>query len=267
MKRILSLLLMIAIVVVLTACGNAGSAESPQTPVAPASVPSGEKETDSSVTDNTGESETEDADMNTESDEIIQSDTESEMESQAEAADGSEKTETRILVAYFSRTGENYDVGYIEKGNTAIIADMIAKQTGGDTFEIITVTPYPEDYDECTDIAQQELNENARPELALNLDNLEDYDVIFLGYPIWWGDMPMAVYTFLESYDFSGKTIVPFCTHAGSGLASTAGNIAAACPDTEILDGLSIRGSVAQNSQEEAAEAVSDWLQQTGFPE
>ena len=170
-------------------------------------------------------------------------------------------------MTYFSRTGENYSVGYIEKGNTHIIADMIVEQTGGDTFEIRTVTPYPDDYDECTDIAQQERNENARPELAERLDNLDDYDVIFIGFPIWWSDMPMAVYTFLESYDFAGKTIVPFCTHEGSGLASTEESIAVACPDAEILDGLSIRGSVAQNSQEEAAEAVEEWLRQAGFIE
>ena len=147
---------------------------------------------------------------------------------------------SKILVAYFSRTGENYGVGVIEKGNTHIIADMIAEQTGGDTFEIAAVTPYPDSYDECTAVAQREKNENARPELTAEVDNMADYDVIFLGYPIWWGDMPMAVYTFLESYDFSGKTIVPFCTHAGSGLSGTVGNIKAACPGTTVLDGLAI---------------------------
>ena len=178
-----------------------------------------------------------------------------------------DETGNKILVTYFSRTGENYSVGYIEKGNTHIIADMIAEQTGSDTFEISTVTPYPDDYDECTAIVQQERNENARPELKESLDNLEDYDVIFIGYPIWWGDMPMAVYTFLESYDFSGKTIVPFCTHEGSGLSSTQESIEAICPDAEILDGLAIRGSVAQNSQDEAKEAVTEWLRQMEFIE
>lgn len=255
MKKILSLVLALALTVALTACGNAGSAEQAESSAAPTSVPQAEEETGTAVSDNSAE-ESENTEGNTESSGIAQ-----------EPDDMPEKTESRILVTYFSRTGENYSVGYIEKGNTHIIADMIAEQTGGDTFEISTVTPYPDDYDECTDIAQQERNENARPELAESLDNLDDYDVVFIGYPIWWSDMPMAVYTFLESYDFAGKTIVPFCTHEGSGLSSTEESIAAACPDAEILDGLSIRGSVAQNSQEEAAEAVAEWLRQTGFIE
>lgn len=255
MKKILSLVLALALTVALTACGNAGSAEQAESSAAPTSVPQAEEETGAAVSDNSAE-ESENTEGNTESSGIAQ-----------EPDDMPEKTESRILVTYFSRTGENYSVGYIEKGNTHIIADMIAEQTGGDTFEISTVTPYPDDYDECTDIAQQERNENARPELAESLDNLDDYDVIFIGYPIWWSDMPMAVYTFLESYDFAGKTIVPFCTHEGSGLSSTEESIAAACPDAEILDGLSIRGSMAQNSQEEAAEAVAEWLRQTGFVE
>lgn len=172
---------------------------------------------------------------------------------------------TKILVAYFSRTGENYSVGYIEKGNTHIVADMIAEQIGSDMFEIRTVTPYPDDYDECTESAKQEQDKNTRPELAESVKGMENYDVIFLGYPNWWGDMPMAVYTFLESYDFSGKTIVPFCTHEGSGLSSTERNIALTCPDTEVLDGLAIRGSMAQNSQAEASEAVVSWLKEAGF--
>lgn len=170
-----------------------------------------------------------------------------------------------ILIAYFSRAGENYNVGVIEKGNTANVAEMIAAQTGGDLFHIETVTPYPENYDECTEVAQQELRDNARPELTASVENFDDYDVIFLGYPNWWGDMPMAVYTFMESYDFSDKTIVPFCTHEGSGLSSTESSIASACSNAEVLDGLAIRGSVAQNSQDEAGDAVVNWLSETGF--
>lgn len=251
MKKILSLVLTLALVAALTACGNAGSTGQAEISAVPASVPSATEENEY-----------------TENRDIAQALTESEMEQQTEpVTDTPEETGSRILVTYFSRTGENYSVGYIEKGNTHIIADMIAEQTGGDTFEIRTVTPYPDDYDECTDIAQQERNENARPELAESLDNLDNYDVIFIGFPIWWSDMPMAVYTFLESYDFAGKTIVPFCTHEGSDLSSTEESIAAACPDAEILDGLSIRGSVAQNSQEEAAEVVAEWLRQAGFIE
>lgn len=166
-----------------------------------------------------------------------------------------------VLIAYFSRTGENYGVGMIEKGNTAIIAEMIAEQTGGELFEIKTVNAYPDNYEECTEIAQAEKKENTRPELADNLDSLDGYDTIYLGYPIWWGDMPMAVYTFLESNDFAGKTIVPFCTHAGSGLSGTVENISAVCPDATTGTGLAIAGTVAQNDKEAAKQSVTEWLQ------
>lgn len=172
-----------------------------------------------------------------------------------------------ILVAYFSRTGENYDVGYIEKGNTSIVADIISEQTGGKLFEIHPVVAYPENYDEATKVAKQEQAENARPELADNLEAIADYDVVFIGYPIWWGDMPMAVYTFLESHDFSDKTIVPFCTHAGSGLSSTESRIAALFPNATVLDGLAIPGSTAQNDRAETERAVTEWLQQNGMAE
>jgi len=167
---------------------------------------------------------------------------------------------SKILIAYFSRAGENYNVGYIEKGNTQIVAEMIAEQNGGTLFQIKTVTPYPENYKECTDVAQKEKNENARPELVGSVENMADYDVIFLGYPNWWGDMPMAVYTFLESYDFSGKTIVPFCTHEGSGLSNTVKSIGDTCSGATVLDGLAIRGKTAQESQSETKKAVTDWL-------
>ncbi|MCC8023846.1 MAG: flavodoxin [Clostridium sp.] len=181
------------------------------------------------------------------------------------APDADDSNETSILIAYFSRAGENYNVGVIEKGNTEIVAEMIAEQTGGDLFHIETVTPYPENYRECTNVAQQELRDNARPELTAAVDNFDSYDVVFLGYPNWWGDMPMAVYTFLESYDFTGKTIVPFATHEGSGLSSTESSIKSTCSDAEVLDGLAIRGSVAQHSQEEAKDAVVNWLREIGF--
>lgn len=166
----------------------------------------------------------------------------------------------KTLVAYFSRTGENYGVGVIEKGNTAIIADMIAAGTGGDLFEIKTVNAYPTDYDECTEVAQTEKTNNARPELTATVDNFEDYDVIFLGYPIWWSDMPMAVYTFMESYDWNGKTVIPFCTHAGSGLSGTVSSIKTSLPTAEVLDGLSISGTTAQNDRDTAQDSVDTFL-------
>lgn len=175
---------------------------------------------------------------------------------------------SKILVAFFSRTGENYGVGVIEKGNTHIIADMIAEEMNADTFEISRVTPYPEEYDACTDEAQEEKTANARPELTADVENFDDYDIIFLGYPNWWGDMPMPVYTFIESYDFSGKTVIPFCTHAGSGLSGTVQTLRDKLENAEVFDGFEIAGTTAQNNQEEAKEAVLSWLDElnrTGY--
>lgn len=171
---------------------------------------------------------------------------------------------SKILIVYFSRADENYAVGYIEKGNTAIIAEMIAEETDGELFHIERATPYPADYDECTDEAKQEQNDNARPALAEDKD-ISEYDVIFLGYPIWWGDMPMPVYTFLEGHDFSGKTMIPFCTHAGSGLSGTEKSIENISVDADILDGLSIRGEDAQNSQDKVKQTVKEWLDSLSY--
>lgn len=238
-KKLAAILLGLTMVFSLAACGNAEAGDN-------VSVDAGQTEQESS------EPETSDAETNVES-----------TESAEGAAEANESG--NVLVAYFSRTGENYGVGNIEKGNTAIIAEMIAEQTSGELFEIRTVDGYPESYDETVEIAQEELNTGARPELAENLESLDGYDVIFLGYPNWWGDMPMAVYTFLESHDFSGKTIIPFCTHAGSGLGSTEGSIADTCSGAEVLDGFSIAGTTAQNEQEEARTAVTEFLQESGF--
>ena len=166
----------------------------------------------------------------------------------------------KILVAFFSRADENYDVGYIEKGNTHIIADMIAEEVGADSFEIVRVTPYPKEYKACTDEAKAEQNANARPELTAAVNNFGDYDTVFLGYPNWWGDLPMPVYTFLESYDFSGKTVIPFCTHAGSGLSGTVNTLKSKLNGATVLDGFAIAGTTAQNNQDKARAEVSEWL-------
>ena len=166
----------------------------------------------------------------------------------------------KILVAYFSRTGEEYSVGNISKGNTKIVAEIIAQKTGGELFEIKPVKNYPTDYKECTQVASREKATKARPAISNAVENFSDYDTIFLGYPIWWGDMPMVVYTFLESYDFSGKKIIPFCTHGGSGLSSTDQQITLACSNAKILQGFSIRGTTAQKNFSETEQKISDWL-------
>ncbi len=189
---------------------------------------------------------------------------------------GTEKSETaekpsapasagsKVLVVYFSRADENTGVGYIEKGNTCILAEMIAEKTKADIFEIKPAKSYPKEYKPATELAKQEKENNARPEIVGQLPDVQKYDVIFLGYPIWWGDLPMAVYTFLEKENFSGKTIIPFCTHEGSGISGTEGYIAETTK-AKVLDGLEMRGSVAQNSQDKAKEEVMEWLKKLGY--
>lgn len=165
-----------------------------------------------------------------------------------------------VLVVYFSRTGENYTVGTIDQGNTAVVAEMIAQETGADLFEIIPVTPYPDDYDECLDVATEEQRNNARPAYVDEVENWESYDIVFFGYPIWWGDLPMIAYTFLENHDWSGKTVIPFNTHEGSGQGGTQRTIETLCSGAEVVDGLAVRGNTAQNDREAAESAVREWL-------
>ena len=171
----------------------------------------------------------------------------------------------KILVVYFSRTGEEYGLGNITKGNTAIVAEYIAKKTSADTFEVKPATPYPDAYEPCTELAKQELESNARPAFAANVDSLAQYDTIFLGYPIWWGALPRVMMTFLESNDFSGKTIIPFCTHGGSGLAGTEREIVDACPNAKVLSGLAIVGKSAQNDSAAVQKDVDSWLKDLGY--
>lgn len=166
---------------------------------------------------------------------------------------------SRNLIAYFSRPGNNYVGGSIVNlpvGNTEIVAKKIQDLTNGDLFRIKTKRAYPNDYEETTNVAQEEKRQNARPELTDRVDSISSYDVIYIGYPNWWGTMPMAVFTFLESYDFSGKTIAPFCTHEGSGMGRSEQDIRRSCPKTKVMSGLAIRGGEANNSGNEIAE----WL-------
>lgn len=166
----------------------------------------------------------------------------------------------RILVAYFSRADENYGVGFVKKGNTEIIAEMIAEETGADSFKIERATPYPSDYKKCTEEARLEQSKNARPELKNTLISLDDYDVIFLGMPVWWSDMPMPVYKFAEGLDWNGKTVYPFTTHAGSGLASIPRTLKNICNGATIADSFTISGTDAQNNQSKAKKAVLEWI-------
>lgn len=189
-------------------------------------------------------------------------DVEADHTAQAEQTEGG----SNMLVAYFSLAGEQYGVGVIEEGNTSIIAHMIAEQTGADLFEIEAATPYPTSHSELLDLSRQEMANNARPEIAGTVNNMDDYDTIFIDYPNWWGNMPMIVYNFLESYDLSGKTIVPFCTHGGSGLSNTESTIADITGGT-MKDGFAIPGTTAQNDRDTARSQVTEWLREDGFSE
>ncbi len=165
----------------------------------------------------------------------------------------------KSLVAYFSRKGNNYVSGSIVNlsiGNTEVIAKMIQEKIGSDTFHIEAVKPYPTDYTETTNVAQEELSKNARPKLTAHVENMEAYDMIFLGYPNWWGTMPMPVFTFLEEYDFAGKTIIPFCTHEGSGFGNSEKDIMKLCPKAEVLYGKSFHGSSVKSAQKDVAEWI-----------
>ena len=171
----------------------------------------------------------------------------------------------KVLVVYFSRTGDNYQVGYIEKGNTHIMADMIAETTGADTFEIKTVKSYPEDYRECTEVAAKEREDNARPEISGKVPNWQDYDTVFLGYPIWWSDMPMAVYTFMESYDWTGKTVIPFCTSAGDVLTGRESDIPRYAKGATLKEGLGLEGKRVQEKPDTVRPQVEKWLEGLGY--
>ena len=155
-----------------------------------------------------------------------------------------------VLVVHFSHTG-----------NTENVANFIHEVVGGDIVKLETEEPYTNNYNDLLDIAQEERNENARPALSTQIDNIDDYDTIFLGYPIWWGDMPMALYTFLDEYDLSGKTIAPFVTSGGSGLSGTPSKIEDEEPNATVTEGLSVRDSNSENSQS----AVSEWLSEIEF--
>ncbi|MDE6598269.1 MAG: NAD(P)H-dependent oxidoreductase [Clostridia bacterium] len=162
------------------------------------------------------------------------------------------------LIIYYSRKGQNYWNGSIKElknGNTEIVAEFIQKAVGGDLFEVETVKQYFDDYYACIEEAQKELRANARPEIKRYPENLESYDVIFLGYPNWWGTMPMAMFTLLEKCDLKGKKIIPFCTNEGSGMGNSESDLKKLCGGAEVLKGLSVHGAEAAQSEKR----VADW--------
>lgn len=164
---------------------------------------------------------------------------------------------SKILIVYYSRKGENYwngSIRSIAKGNTERVAEFIHKAVGGDLFEIDTVRRYSDKYMTCIEEAKQELREKARPEIKAYPDNFDEYDTFFIGYPNWWGTMPMCMYTLLEHYDLTGKTIIPFCTNEGSGMGGSERELKKLCKGAVIKPGLSIHGAEAKQSENKAAQ-------------
>lgn len=154
------------------------------------------------------------------------------------------------LVAYFSWSG-----------NTEQMAKMIQENTNADLFEISPVTPYTSDYNALLDQAQQEQSDNARPEISAEVENWDDYDVVFVGYPNWWNDAPMIIYTFLESYDWSGKTLIPFCTSGGSGFGQSLDSVEESSAGAVMGEGLHVMGDDVEGAQED----VTEWISALGL--
>ena len=163
------------------------------------------------------------------------------------------------LVIYFSRSGENYFGGELKnigKGNTEVIAEYIQEFTGADLFKVEPANEYPEDYMKCIDVAKKEQQADARPEIKETLASIADYDTVYIGFPNWWGTLPMPMFTQLESLDFAGKTVKPFVTHEGSGFGSSQKDLAKLCEGAEIKQGLSIPGAGVNG----ARDTVKAWI-------
>lgn len=160
------------------------------------------------------------------------------------------------LIVYFSRKGQNYWNGSIKnltKGNTERVAEFVQNAVGGDLFQVETVKTYSEDYYECIEEAKEELRTNARPAIKRFVEDMSKYDTIFVGYPNWWGEMPMCMCTFLEHYDLTGKKIAPFCTNEGSGMGSSERQLKNVCKGANVVAGLSVHGAEAAQSAAKVA--------------
>ena len=256
--------LLVAAALMLTGCGSSSASTGAAEPAEPANEVVEETQTEDQTEEGQAE-ETQTEEAGTEAGPAEQAEADG-----AEAAATTAGTETEsssdTLVLYFSRTGEQYVVGVIDKGNTAIVAEMIAEQTGADLFEVLPAEDhYPMTYDELTEVSKQEQNENARPAYTGELPDLSGYSTIFIGAPVWWGDWPMIMYTVFENNDFSGKTLIPFSTHEGSGLSGFDKKLQDACPDATVGKGLAVQGNDAQINQESVKETVGSWLAEIGF--
>lgn len=228
-RSIAVLILLAVLVMALSACGN----ERENSEVT---------ETESSAITGTEEQETETEAGESDTEPVAASETE---EPESETGPVSEEY-SDILVVYFSHTG-----------NTKPVAEYIHELVGGDLVRLEPVNPYPEGYSGALDPAKQEQRENARPEIHNSIEHFDSYEVVYLGYPIWWGTTPMLINNFLESYDFSGKTVVPFATSGGTGIQKSIEDIRSEVPDADVMDGLLVRSN----------DDIIPWLQQLGLYE
>ena len=166
--------------------------------------------------------------------------------------------ESKALIIYFSRAGENYSVGTVDKGNTELIVDYLTEVTKIKSFKIVPETEYPINYDETVKLVKKEQSSNTRPKIKNPLSSISEYDVILLGYPIWHGNLPNIVMTQLESLDFEGKTIYPFNTHEGSGVGSSINDIKKSAPKADVKEGFPLKGQYAR--KDDSKKDINEWL-------
>ena len=261
MKRSTAILLTIGMILSLTACGSESSEGTPTESQPAVST----QEPANSPTENGSEDDTT----------ISVDPADGDAPDAPSDTGGDAEQGSNILVAYFSRVGNTVWEDGVDvvtsaslnvvngefAGNAQLLAQMAQAVTGGDLFLIQTVDPYPSDYQETTDAASVEQRNNARPVLASHVGNMDQYDILVLIYPNWWGTLPQALYMFLEEYDFSGKTILPLCTHEGSRMGSSERAIAGLCPDATLLDGLDVRGASAASARSD----VETWINSSGI--
>lgn len=258
MKRGLSIIMVCVLAVSLSGCGGSETENRGNSAVTNENTPVQADVTEKTDSDAAQGSEITESEQSAALDGTTGSETaETETaEPESDTAGGSDtehgKDGSSALVVYFSWSG-----------NTENVANAIADQTGADVFEIVPEETYIDDYNALLDIATEEKENGARPAIAGSIDDISQYDVIYVGYPNWWSDMPMILYTFFDSYDLSGKTIAPFCTSGGSGLSGTVGSIREMEPEADVLDGLHIGSSAASDPDQ----AVSDWLESLGLME
>lgn len=168
---------------------------------------------------------------------------------------------SKVLIVFFSHAGENYSVGNVKVGNTKLVADEIKKRTGGDEFEIVAEKSYDMPYNKLVEVAREETQRGEKPAFKGEVKNIEKYDTIFIGGPIWWGTYPQVMFSFFDKYDLNGKTIIPFTTHEGSGLANTVADVKRAYSKAKVMEGFAVYGHEVRKDMSK----VNSWLNGLGY--